>query len=519
MNISAPSNRRQFLAGAAATVAATTLPGSRPAAAQSAARTVLSIATVGEPSTLDPIPSTAGLISEIDQHMFETLYVFDPEFRFAPVLAAAMPEISDDGKTYTIRLRQNVPFHDGTAMTADDVIATISRWLKVSPRGRGVAGFIDSFTAVDPHTVRFVLKQPYAPLVALLAFPNGMPTAMPKRIAEGPDPMTEFVGTGPYKLLDHKADAYVRVEKFDQYASPPGKPNGYAGERAAMVDELRFIPVPNTTTRVDGLLAGQYDFGDALSPETWARLKGQKAVQPGTERPATWVLLIFNSKQGVMSNPAFRRAALTAMSMGDAMAASFGDKSLWTLEGSIYPEGTDWFDAEAPGYNANDPDKAGQMLKAAGYKGQPVRIMVSPQYDYMFKTGQVAQASLEQAGFKIDLQVMDWATLLRRREDPAQWDGFVTSHGVVPDPSLITILNPSYPGWWDSAPKRAALADLLSNTDQAKRVASWRKLQALFYSEVPTIKVGSFYDLYGISTRLSGYVPSMFPAFWNVKES
>ena len=73
-----------------------------------------------------------------------------------------------------------------------------------------------------------------------------------------------------------------------------------------------------------------------------------------------------------------------------------------------------------------DPQKAAAMLKAAGYEGRPVRILATMQYDYMYKVAQVAQPNLEEAGFKVDLQVMDWATLLQKRADPANWDIFVT---------------------------------------------------------------------------------------------
>jgi peptide/nickel transport system substrate-binding protein len=76
---------------------------------------------------------------------------------------------------------------------------------------------------------------------------------------------------------------------------------------------------------------------------------------------------------------------------------------------------------------------------------------------------------------------------------------------------------PAYPGWWDTPDKRAAFDAFVTEPDQAKRVAIWKRLQALFYSEVPTIKIGSFYALFGISTRLSGYTPVADPAFWNVK--
>ena len=105
-----------------------------------------------------------------------------------------------------------------------------------------------------------------------------------------------------------------------------------------------------------------------------------------------------------MSNMLLRQAAQAAINNHDALAAAYGDKSLWKLEGSIYPEGTAWYDPDAPGYNQDNPDKAAALLKQAGYKGEPIRILTSVQYDYQYKIAQVIQANLTEAGFKIDLR-------------------------------------------------------------------------------------------------------------------
>lgn len=96
---------------------------------------VINVATVGEPPTLDPMASTADLVGIVSQHMFETLYTFDKDWKPTPLLAVAMPEISADGKTYTIKLRSGVKFHDGTDMDATDVVASLERWTKTASRG------------------------------------------------------------------------------------------------------------------------------------------------------------------------------------------------------------------------------------------------------------------------------------------------------------------------------------------------------------------------------------------------
>jgi peptide/nickel transport system substrate-binding protein len=480
---------------------------------------VLNIATSGDPGPLDPTPVTSDLLSEITQLFYETLYIFGPDYGIAPLLATALPEISNGGKRYVIRLRSGVPFHDGSTMNADDVVASLQRWGRLSPRGRTPWAFLDSITATDPTTVEIVLKRPYSPLLNLLAFPNGSPQIMPKRTATAPDPLKDFTGTGPFKLIEYKPDTWVRVGKFPQYISPPGTPNGYVGRREALVDEIRFLPSPNPTTRADGLLAGQYHWADNLTPESYARIHGKPDVEPGVLTAALWVLFIMNTKKGAMSNVLLRRAAQAAINCTDALGAAFGDKSLWTLQGSIYPQGTAWFDADAPGYSQGNPEKAAALLKQAGYNREPIRVLTSVQYDYQFKTAQVIEANLTEAGFKIELVVTDWATILQRRQNPDQWEAFVTGHGVVPEPSSITIFNPSYPGWWDTPDKHALLDDFVTESDPAKRVPLWHKLQAQFYIDVPTVKIGAGFTTFGASKRISGYYPGIWPAFWNTKLS
>ena len=509
--------RRAFMAGSLAA----SLPLAR-ARAQSASGSVLNIATVGEPNTLDPMWDTSGLLSELLEPMFELLYIFTPSLTFAPVLASAMPDISPDGLRYTIPLRTDVKFHDNTPMGADDVIASIKRWMTVSPRGRLVAGTITGVTAKDAKTIELTLNKSYAPLLALLAFPNSAMVVMPKRFetaTQKPIADKDLVGTGPWKFLEHVPDRYFRVTKFDGYVSPPGAANGYAGARHADIDELRYIPVPNVNTRTDGLISGEYDFTDNLTAESYAKLKPVSTVQTGLMTIPTWPIIMFNTKQGPMTNVQLRLAAQAAIVPEDMMAATFSDRSLWKLEGSIFPKGTEWWIENPAGYNQHNLEKAKSLVNASGYKGEPVRLMAAPQYDYMMKVGQVAFQNLTDAGINVDLKVIDWATVLQLRTKPPEWEAFVTGEGGETDPSQVNVFNVAYPGWWDSPDKRAVMDQFVSEPDHQKRLEVWKKLHGLFYSEAPSLKVGEFYSPYGMKKNLSGYSPMPWPAFWNVKRT
>ena len=505
--------RRAFGAGFAGAAA---LAAVGPARAQAPGGGVITVATIGEPGPLDPTVATSDLVSIITQHVFETLYCFDGDWQVRPLLADGLPAVSADGKVVSIKLRPNVRFHDGSAMTAEDAVASLERWLKLSPRGKQAAGSVASVAADGPLGLTIALSRPYAPLLALLAMNNGAAAILPKAVATAAA-MGDPVGTGPYRFLEHKPDQYIRLARFDGYASPPGRPSGYAGERRAILGEIRFAPVPNPTTRLDGILSGQYQFADSLNAEALPQLKGQAAVEPITVKPFGFPLMIFNERAGPMTDLLVRRAAQAALSCSDMLAAGFGDPAFFDAQGSIYAKGTPYYDPDSvTAYNQNDPAKAGDLLKRAGYKGQPIRIMTSQQYDFLYKMSLVAQQNLQDAGFAVDLQVLDWATLLSRRGDDKAWDAFFTYHTFVPEPSLITVLNPSYPGWWDTPQKRAALDRFNGETDPAKRIADWHVIQALFYSEAPSVKVGDFYNLAARSKRVTDYTVVPWPFFWNV---
>jgi peptide/nickel transport system substrate-binding protein len=111
---------------------------------------------------------------------------------------------------------------------------------------------------------------------------------------------------------------------------------------------------------------------------------------------------------------------------------------------------------------------------------------------------------------------MDWATLLQRRNDAGIWEAFVTSSPIFPDPTLFSPFNRNYAGWWDTQGIHAAVEAFTSAPDNTARLAAWKQMHALFYQEVPSLLVGYYQLLYGISTKLQNFTPAQPPAFWNV---
>ena len=142
--------------------------------------------------------------------------------------------------------------------------------------------------------------------------------------------------------------------------------------------------------------------------------------------------------------------------------------------------------------------------------------MVSKQYDFHFKLAQVAAEYMRAAGFTVDLQVLDWATLLERRNDPAVWEIFFTHGPILPEPTLYSFMNSGAPGWWATPAHDTTLAAFNAEPDPAKRAEAWGNLQQLIYEEVPVARVGNFNALGVRSSALEGLQPAVWPFFWNV---
>lgn len=503
--------RRRLYAGLGAlAMLGLALPGA--AFAQSA-----NLAMVGEPQSLDPMASSADLVGTIMQHVYEPLYTFDAAWTLQPMLAAAMPEIGDGGKSYTITIRQGVKLHNGRDLTAEDVAASLKRWMEMTPRGKTVAKGLAGIEAKDALTVVITLTAPNPALIAHLALPSGFAAIMAKETIA--NPLTEFVGTGPYTFKERKADQFVVLVKHDGYTARAEAPSGYAGRREARIPELRFIPVPNANTRVEGAIAGQYQFADQLPVESYKKVSGAAGVKAELTMPYGFPYIPLNTKQGPFADLKLRQAFQMALSDTEMLMAAFGDEKFFAAAAEHFPKGSPFYTtAGASAYDKADAAGAKALLAQAKYDGTPIRILNSKQYDFHHRIALVLAEHLKAAGFKVQLDVVDWATLVQRRADAAAWDVYITHSPFLPEPMLSPPqLGDDAPGWWKTPAKDSALGAFNSETDPAKRAALWAKVQEVVYTEVPYVRVGNFASLAGLSAKLKGYRPMPWPAFWNAE--
>jgi peptide/nickel transport system substrate-binding protein len=479
----------------------------------------LRVALIGEPPTLDIHQTTATIVSLVTWHMYEPLFTWDETFQILPMLADSH-EVSEDGLTNTVVLRQGVMFHNGKEMTSEDVIASVERWGEISGLGGNLLEATDSITAVDDYTIEFSMNRPFGAFLTVLARQNQGCAIYPKESidAVGTDPLEEFIGTGPYTFVERQADRFIRLARYEDYSPQTGEPNGYGGGFKQYLDEIEFVPVPDEAARIAGLQAGDYDYLESISPDQSSTLEGDDNVVIEPTGATGWETFVLNTSLGILSDVKMRQAILAAIDPEPILVGGQGE-GFYRLDPGVMVQETAWHSTAGEEFYAQaDPERAMQLAEEAGYDGEPIRFMSTQEYRDMFNQAVVAQQQLEAAGFTIEPIVHDWATLVENRSDDTYWDIFTTGITFRPDPVMLPFMQGcGWPGWWCSDKKNELTEQLQGESDFEARKAVWDEIQALFYEEVPHVKLGDALGIAAFSARMQGGL-SMFqlaPVFWN----
>jgi peptide/nickel transport system substrate-binding protein len=477
---------------------------------------VLKVATIGEPPTLDLQATTTVLTYEIMWHVYEPLFAHDRTWTPVPHLAESHV-VSDKGLRQTITLRRGVKFHNGKEMTAADVVASLQRWGKVATVGKVLWPNVETIEAKDPYTVVIHLKQPSASLVYGLAEPSAM--IYTREVAEtaAANQMKEFIGTGPYRFVEHKADRHVKLVRFKDYVARDEPSNGFAGKRTAWLDEIHFIPVSDTAVRLAGVETGEYHHAMFVKQDAYERIRSLPQLEPRIVKPRGWTLISMNHKAGLMTSKPLRQAVQAGLDMEPIMIAGFGHKDFYRLGPALFFAEQPWHSTVGGAlYNQRDKDKARRLMKEAGYAKQPVRWVTTKEYEFMYKSSMVAKQQLEELGFVIDLQVVDWATLNQRVQKPELWEAYVTGYPLNPDPALHVAFRCSFQGWWCNEEKERLVGELRQESDVKKRKALVDRIQTVFYEDVGQVKLGDYNTLDVARRDLRGEfrtAPRLY--FWN----
>jgi len=487
---------------------------------------------------LDPIWTQAYVTRNHGLLIFDTLYGTDANFRPTPQMVQGH-QIEDDGKIWSLVLRDGLRWHDGEKVLARDCVASIKRWGVRDSFGQTLLAFTNELSAPDDRTIRFRLKRPFALLPdALGKAGSNIAAMMPERLART-DPfkqVPELIGSGPYRFKpdERVAGSLVVYERNTAYLPrPEGEPSFTSGPKHTNFDRIEWHVIPDPATAAAALQAGEVDWWEAPTPDLLPLLRRHKDIVTQIHDSLGYIAnLRFNHLTPPFNNPALRRAVLGAVSQEDYMTAAAGtDRTAWKDGVGFFcpgtPMATDAGLAVLTG--PRDLDRARREVIAAGYKGEKVVLPVPTDFPSLKALGDVGGDVLQKIGLNVDYQAADWGSVLQRlpKTEPVERGGWSAFHTYW---SGLDQINPAVNGslrgnglaagrGWPTSPQLEALRDnWLVATDLAeqKRIAEQIQLQALI--DIPYIPLGQILASTAYRRDLTGIL-SGFALFWNVRRS
>ena len=521
--------RRELLGAAAGLLAA-------PALVRAEASRALRFIPQADLSILDPHVNTAYVTRNHGYMVYDTLYGLNGAFEASGQMVAGHT-VEDDGKRWTLTLRDGLRFHDGEPVLARDCVASVKRWGAKDAFGQALLAATDDLSASGDRRIVFRLKRPF-PLLPDALGKSGvtMPAMMPERLART-DPGTlvaEIVGSGPFRFLadERVSGAHAAWARNDRYVPrPEGKPDFTAGPKVAYLDRVTWTTTPDTATAAAALQAGETDWWEYAAADLLPLLRRTPRLVVRVQDPAGQMgLLRMNHSQPPFDNPAIRRVVLNAVVQADFMTAMLGeDRTLWRDGAGVFTMGTPLAnDAGMAALDApRDYDRLKRDLKAAGYKGEAVALIVPTDFPNLKALADVGADMLRRIGMAVDYQAMDWGTLLTRRarRDPVAsggWSLFFTfgAGGDLATPAgYVTMRATGGTAWfgWPDDPALEALRDAwFAAPGLAAQQELARRIQLQVFETVPFVPLGQYFQTTAYRSALSGVLDG-FATFWNVK--
>lgn len=473
------------------------------------------------PPTLDPHMSTATGTFDFATQIFEPLFAIDSKYVPQPMLAESY-DMSDDGKTVTIKLREGVSFHNGKEMTAEDVIASMNRWKEVSISSKANLGDA-KFESNGDYEVKITLAEKNPLIISTLANPQQFAAIMPKEIIESAnaDGITEYIGTGPFKVEEYKDTQQLHLKKFEDYSALDTPSDGLSGNKEAKVDDIYIDIVTDETIRFSGLQTGEYDLAFRLSYDNAEQLESGDSLKTFAETYG-FQGMFFNKKDRFFVDNTARKAVNSALNMDEILTAAYTSEDYYNADPSLVNSDQKlWYNDAGKGeYNQNDPEKGKRLLKEAGYKGEEIVILATREYPTHYQAALVIQSQLEDIGMNVSLEVYDWATLLEHREDPGAWDIFVSGFNFEPLPAEGVYLHSrnEYAGWNNSPEIDSLVESIQHSKSQEDATKLFSELQAEIWDYLPFVLFGHHKPLHAMQADIEGFDVNYSMMLWNLEK-
>ena len=363
----------------------------------------LTVAILKDLSLMNPLVKTSSVDRRIRGLMFEPLLGIDLEGHIQPGLALTW-NISQDGKSYIVKLRRGVKFHNGQEMTAEDVKYAID--YTMNPKN-GAFGFsrlsgVDRVEAVDSHTLHIALKAPSAAFLSSLTDIKTFSVIPKASLPEGLSKLSAYPpGTGPFKFVEWQPDQRIVLRRHETYWGS-----------SAFLDTVILRPIKDDAMRFVSLQAGDVDMIEH-APFEWAKEITAGKVKGISVAVATYGgfdSIRFNVAGTSFNNKKLRQAVAHALDRQEILHAAhfgFGEPSEQN-----YPKSHTWH-IDGVGWPKQDHEKARSLVREAGYKGEKIEMIISQEVEKQ-TMATVLQSQLKKIGMNITIQPLEYSAFTDR---------------------------------------------------------------------------------------------------------
>lgn len=484
---------------------------------------------------LDPIITTAYITRNHGYMIYDTLLATDAKGNIQPQMVDKWTA-SPDGKTYTFTLRNGLKWHDGQPVKAEDCVPSIRRWAEQDKMGQILLSLTAEMKVVDDKTFQVVMKEPTNLVVRALSKPSGTaPFMMPKRVAETPSSQAikEHVGSGPFRWVaaDFKPGLIAAYEKNKDYV-PRSEPMSFtAGGKVVNVDRVEWVAVTDQMSAVNALMNGEIDYIEQVPYDLLPMVEGKKDLKVEIiDKVGYQTMYRFNHLHAPFNNRLIRQAAMYAVGQEDVLKALVGNPKYYKTCAASFGCGMPYESkAGAEMIVPSNIEKAKQLLKEAKYDGTPVMIMHPTDVVGLSAQPVVIAQALRKAGFTVNLQAMDWQTVVTRRAvtepvDKGGWNLFSTNWSLldIQDP----IRNPTVAAngkqaWfgWPEVPKIEEMRQKFARSSApAELKALAEDVQRVAMDEGVAPLLGQYYNVAAYRASLTGVPIEPIPFFWSMKK-
>lgn len=412
---------------------------------------------------LDPHLDSAAASQRVLENITEGLMRLQPDYSLEPHLAKSLQR-SKDNLTLRFDLRRNISFHDGTKVTAADVLASFERVANGEYLASGFFKFVEAMRTPDKYTFVMRLKEPFAPLLSKMAT-SELHVLTEKQAKEAT--VTIPIGTGPFEFESREIESEFVMTRNENYWRE-GLPH---------LDRVVKKEIPDSTIRLQSFNAGEFDFINGVPPKDVQSVRSEPGVRFEKQFPKSLVYLGMNCKQEPFSNKHARLALDYAINKEAAM------------RGALYTTGKTTATPAAPGSPWVNPSvepreknvaKAKAHLKKAGYPdGYSVSFKIPQSYPAQVTAAKVIADSASDAGIELDIQLITWSTWLSQVYSKQNFEATTSSYLALtnPDVSFYKFLHPKgaffFTGWTNKRYNRLV--------EKARHVYAEKPRKELYY--------------------------------------